>query len=351
MANVTINTNITGVDDDQSSTLSASLDGVPNSVSTIITSRKFTPKTNYKFVAIPHVSFMKTSDPNRYNYSVIKGTDESYSFTVNYSRPLSSPPTADVIEFFAKAKANVAAVGDKIYGWNMKTTSVSPYGESRTLNITGDPGAKLKIAVTENPKIGPESNAVYIVDEFTAYIGIDGLYSTILNFPSTTLNTNYRILLTESVSSTFSGGLKQSPTTIYLEQWPLQQTKLQIIETGDTSWVLPSGGINSDYFYYSGKKGTKSTFTDFSFTCTHANDISADGVFTSADFTQVTGQDSTLSEETVDSTVQYRNLSYTIDNTGTQSVIISGQISVTHGFDAGGHTYITLNINDILNHA
>ena len=72
MADVTIKTNLSGVTDSASSTLAVSLDSlIPNTSNEIITSRTFTPNTNCSFTKPPHVSFVKTSEPNRYNYSVI----------------------------------------------------------------------------------------------------------------------------------------------------------------------------------------------------------------------------------------------------------------------------------------
>ena len=76
--------------------------------------------------------------------------------------------------------------------------------------------------------------------------------------------------------------------------------------------------------------------------------------FTSDKFTQVTGQGATASDMQTSSIVTYDNLKTEISGT---SVVISGQITVRHGYDhynettnVLGYTYITLNINDILNH-
>ena len=234
----------------------------------------------------------------------------------------------------------------------MSLIDVSPNGESRALSITGDPGAKLKVAVTENPRISPESYSVDIVKEFIATIDVNGGFKLIIDLPASTLATSYRVILTELISGTFVGGLIGSPITIHLNQWPLQQTKLEIIETSDTTWVLPAASVTNAFYYFSGKRGTTSHKQAFSFSCTHTADISADGTFTAADFTQVTGQSSTLTDTTLDSVVSYNELSYVIDNTvSPNTVVITGEITIVHGFDAGGHTYITLNINDILNHA
>ena len=87
MANVTINTSLTKVNDSHSGVTSVSLDGVPNTSATIIANRTFTPDSNSTFTKIPHVSFVKTSNPNSYSYSVVKNNNGSYSFTVNYLRP------------------------------------------------------------------------------------------------------------------------------------------------------------------------------------------------------------------------------------------------------------------------
>lgn len=363
MANVTIKTNITNTTDSASTNLTASLVGVPNTGSTIISNRTFAPKTNCKFTKIPHVSFEKTSNPNNYNYSVIKNANGSYSFTVNYFRPVATLPTTDIIEFFAVAKTNVAVSGKKIYDWSIQSSLIQPHGEKRKLRIIGDPTARLKISVTENPREGKESNAVIIVPEFVATIGSSGVYEITITFPSinnsTALNkpNTYRILLSENTSGTFIGKLIATPTVIYLQQWPLQQTKLQIIETGGTTWTLPSSGLGSDYYLYSSTYGSSSNDQDFSFSCIAAAgtpNITADGVFEAADFTQTTASNTLSATQfpTVVSNISYKNLSYTIDTTATpDTVVITGKLNITHGYDGNGHTYVTLNINDILNQA
>ena len=355
MASVTINTNLTQVTDSQSAVTSQSLDGVPNTSIAIVSERIFTPKTNCTFTKIPHVSFVKTSNPNRYHYSISKNYNGSYTISVFYLRPL-SPPTTDVIEFFAEAKTNATVLKNRIYGWNMITSEILPHGESRVLTITGDPGAQLKIAVTNNPLEAPIANETFLINEYVATIGQDGVYSKKIDFPLSTIATEYRVVLTKHNDNIFTGGLTNSPITIFLNQWPYQQTKLEIIETSDTTWGLPAASVNNAFYYYSGVRGSKTLEADFSFTCTHSADISVDGTFTADDFTQVTGQSATVTvgtgSVTQDSIVTYKNLTTTIDNTASpNSVVISGKITIDHGYDAGGHTYITLNINDILNHA
>jgi hypothetical protein len=355
MANVTINTNLTRVTDSQSTTTSISLDGVPNTSSTIITNRTFTANTNCTFTKVPQISFRKTNNPESYSYSVTKNTNGSYSFTVNYLRPTSTLPTTDIIEFFSSAKINAKPAVKSIYGWNIKTNPIRPDGENRTLKISGDPKATLKIKVTENPRIGFTANESVFIKEFIATIGSEGTYEKVIAFPKTTLATSYRIILNENIAGTFKNGVSNPPITIPIYKWPLQQVKLEIIETGDTSWVLPAASVTNAFYLYSGAFGTTSHQKEFSFTCTHTADISADGTFTPADFTRVTGQGSTLDagrHPLVDAEITYTDLSYTINNTvSPNTVTISGKLNIKHGYDAGGHTYITLNINDILNHA
>ena len=352
-----IQTNITNVSDSQAGT-AAYLDGIPDTGSTIITNRTFTPNTNCKFTKIPHVSFEKTDNPDNYSYSVIKNQNGSYSFTVNYFRPTTPLPTNDIIEFFAIAKTNADVSGLKVYSWNMDITNIKDHGEKRTLRIVGDAGAKLKIAVTQNPRDGLESLAKIVVEEYVATIGENGIYERIIKFPPMPTDskaTSYRVILSENTSGTFSAGLSQSPTTIFLNQWPLQVTRLQIIETDDTTWVLPSPGAGSDVFYYSARRGAKTVSASFSFTCTHSANISAGDTFKGLSFTQVTGQSNTLHPTffpEIPTKVIYKNLFYTIDNTvSPKTVTISGKVDIKHGYDGNGHTLITLNINDILNHA
>lgn len=352
MANVTINSTGSNVTDSQSSILLVSLDGVPNTVSTIITNRKITPKTNYKFTKQPHVSFVKTANPNRYSYSGVTNLDGSYSFTVKYHHALKQP-TSDVIEFFAEAKTNKTLVSRKAFGWNMVDKEVVPSGETRKLKLTGDPGARVRYKVTQVPLVLPVANSVDIHPESTVVIGDDGCYETFITFPSTTTLVNYRITLSPEANTAFGTGLVNS-STITLRQWPFHQTFLQIIETGDTTWVLPSSGVGSDHFIYSKVRGGTSHRQEFSFTCKHSGDISfknSSNIIVPANFIQtVTG--ASTSETTIESRVTYNELKYVIDNAvSPNTVIITGQITIAHGYDAGGRTNIKLNVNDILLHA
>ena len=352
MANVTINTALTSVTDNQPTVLSTSLDGVPGTVSTLISGRTFAPQSNYTFKNIPSVSFTKTNNPNNYSSTIVKNLDGSYSFTVKYLHQL-SPPTADIIEFFGVAVSNKKVVGDKVYSLNISEASIKPGGESRALSISGDPGARLKMQITQNPRLLPSTSIVDIFEESIVTIGLDGKHESAVIFPASTLVCDYKIILTEYTVGTFAGTIGLSPVIKTLTQNPLQQTKLEIIETGTSqSWVLPAASVNNAFFYYSKVLGATSFEEEFSFTCTHTADISTDQAFTSARFTQVTGQGSTLSDSAIASVVTYNGLSIVIDNDASpNTVVISGRITIQHGYDSGGHTLVQLNINDILNHA
>lgn len=350
MANVTIKSTGSNVIDNQSSTLSVSLDGVPNTVSTIITDRKITPTINYKFTKQPHVSFIKTSDPNRYSYSVVTNLDGSYSFTVKYHHSLTQP-TNDIIEFFAEAKTDKDLVSRKVFGWNMTDKEITPSGETRILKLTGDPGARVKYSVVKKTvESSPTSVTIHPLN--TVVIGDNGFYETAITFPSATQRFNYTITLLPEANTTFSTELTNS-SVIILRQWPFQKTKLQIIETNDTTWVLPTAGVNSDHFLYSKSRGSTSYREEFTFTCTHTGDITfknSSGVIVPANFTQaITGA---TVPNPIQSRVTYNELNYVIDNTASpNTVVITGQITIAHEYDAGGETLITLNVNDILLHA
>ena len=350
MANVTIKTNLTNVTDNASTTTSASLDGVPFTTSTIISSRTFTVNSNCTFTTEPHVDLSNTSIPTDYSITITEVAGTSKTFTIKYRHPL-KPPTTDVIIFSAIAKVDFKTTGSKIYQYQINEREIHSNGENRILTVYGDAKTSFSLDVTKNPRINPIGDATVIVGPLAYYIiGDDGKYETNIKFPKTTLLTDYRIKLSERISGSFTG--IPNPTTTTLTQYPLQQTKLEIIETSDTTWVLPAASVTNAFYYYSAKKGQTTYNNYFSFTCTHTGDISLDGTFTSADFTQVTGQSSTLTDTAIDSEVEYSDLSITINNdVSPNTVRIEGYLKIKHGYDSGGHTYITLNINDILNHA
>ena len=79
--------------------------------------------------------------------------------------------------------------------------------------------------------------------------------------------------------------------------------------------------------------------------------------FTSDSFTQartgttVTNPKSLDNYPEIDSLIEYTDLTTTIDNNASPNeVLIRGIIQITPGYDIGGRTEVTLNINDILNH-
>jgi hypothetical protein len=349
MANVTINTNLTNVTDSQSAT-SASLDGVPFTVGTIISSRIFTVSSNCTFTTEPYVDLSKTSDPTR--YTVVDESvgpshhEEKKTFTVKYNRPL-SPPTTDIIQFFAVAKINEARAGKKIHSHKIDTSELHPSGEKRTLIVYGDPSTTLDVHVTSNPKIGPEGNATDIIKKYTATIGSDGKYETSISFPKTTLLTNYRVKLSERLSGSFSG--ITNPTTITLTQYPNQQVKLSVIDSA-LSTELPANTVTNRFYYYGGKKGSTTYRNYFSFIVSKSADLALKGTLTSADFTQTTG--STLGDTAIDSIIDYSNLSITINNAVSPNTArVEGYLKINHGYDSGGLTAIVLDINDILEDA
>ena len=348
MANVTITTDLTNVTDSASTTTSVSLDGTPFTNVTIISSRTFTVKTGYTFVKEPQVDLSEVSDPNRYVVETTSVPNVSTTFTIVYTRPL-IPSETDVIRFFATAKLNKSRVNNRINSYQIKNTELHPNGERRMLSVFGTPKTTLDIHVTQNPKIGPEGNAVDIVKSFIATIDSDGKYETMIGFPKSTLLTDYRVKLSERLSNSFSG--ITNPTTATLTQYPLQQTKL-LVSDGGLSTTLPADSVTNRYYYYSAPKGVTTYNNYFSFTVTKASDLAVKGTFDSDDFTKVTATSSTLSDMSIDSDVEYSGLSITIDNTvSPNSARIEGYLKIVHGYDSGGHTLITLDVNNILQNA
>ena len=348
MADVTIQTNLTNVTDSDSSTTSVSLDGVPFTIGTIISSRTFTVQSNYGFTTEPYIDLSQTSDPTRYTVTTTEVIGTSKTFTIKYNRPL-SPPDDDIIEFFAIAKLNKVRSGNSITRYQISDNELHPNGERRSLIVYGNPNSTLDIHVTHNPKIGPIGNATDILKSYIATISDDGRYETNIPFPKTTLLTNYRIKLSERLSGTFSGVI--NPTTVTLTQYPLQQTKILVSDSA-LGTTLPADSVNNRYYYYSSAKDTTTNNNYFSFTVTKASDLAVKGTFTSDDFTKTTASSSTVTDTSIDSEVEYSGLSITIDNTvSPNSARIEGYLKIKHGYDSGGHTLIALDVNNILQNA
>ena len=230
---------------------------------------------------------------------------------------------------------------------------IHPNGESRILTVYGDAKTPFSLDVTKNPKISPIGDATIIVGPERYYvIGDDGKYETTIKFPKTALLTDYRIKLSERISGSFTG--IPSPTTTTLTQYPLQQTKILVSDSA-LGTTLPADSVTNRYYYYSAKKGQSTYSNYFSFIVTKAADLAVKGTFTSADFTQTTGSSSTLTDTAIDSTIEYSNLSITIDNAARvgagedeRTARIEGYLKINHGYDSGGHTLIALDVNDIL---
>ena len=350
MANLTIKTNLTNVTDSASSTTSVSLDGTPFTTSTIITSRVFTVNTNHTFVTEPYIDLSGVSVPTDYIITTTEVVGTSKTFTIKYRHPL-KPPTTDVIEFFASAKPNPVRTSNKIYSYQIGESELHPNGEARTLTVVGNPNSSFSLDVTNNPRINPIGDATTIVGPLAYYvIGSDGRYQTTIKFPKTTLLTDYRVKLSERISGSFNG--ITSPSTTTLTQYPLQQTKL-LVADGGLSTTLPADSVNNRYYYYSAKKGQTTYSNYFSFTVTKGVNLAVKGTFTSADFTQATGTSSTLSDTAIDSVIEYSNLSINIDNSdgSTKKARIDGYLKIIHGYDSGGHTLVTLDVNNILQNA
>ena len=287
MASLTIKTNLLNVTDSQSSTTSVSLDGAPFSTSDIITSRTFTSKANTSFTVKPYIDFSNVSDKNA--YKVTKTVTSTYTtFTIQYARPL-SPPTTDIITFYAKAKLTNTIAGANITAVNIKSDLIPSTGQNRLLTIYGDPGAKFILDVKTKPKISPAALGVTMIPNgpITATINSNGIYTKGIKFPSTTELTDYSITVSETSYSNFKNGLI-SPHVITLTQYPIQQVQLLVSDGGSVSSSIASdsGSGSTTTIYFAGEYGSQ---TSSSFKCTvtkNSDDLYAgqtdttDGAFT-----------------------------------------------------------------------
>ena len=348
MANLTIKTKLTNVTDNASTTTSVSLDGIPLTVDTIISSRTFTAGTNYTFTQTPYVDLSETQDPKAYIVTTTEVVGTSKTFTIKYNRPL-SPPTTDIITFFATAKLDKSRVGNRIRNYQINSLELHPNGEKRKLTVYGDPNTTLDIHVTKNPKDGPIGNQTDILKSYIATITNNGKYEKEISFPKTSLLTDYKVKLSERLTNSFSS--ITNPTTITLTQYPLQQTKL-LVADGGLSTTLPADSVNNRFYYYSNIKGGTTYNNYFSFTVTKAANLATKDEFTTSSFTQATATSSTLTDTAIDSVIEYSNLSITINNSvSPKTARIEGFLKITHGYDSGGHTLITLDVNNILQNA
>tara|TARA_R110002012_G_scaffold202163_1_gene371181 strand:+ start:4721 stop:5770 length:1050 start_codon:yes stop_codon:yes gene_type:complete len=346
MADIIIKTNLTNVTDGASSTTSASLDGVPFTTSTIINSRTFTVDANHTFSVEPFIDLSGVSTPSDYSVTTTKVANTSKTFTVKYHHPL-KPPTTDIIQFFATAKLNPVRPSDKIYSYVIDEKEIHPNGESRLLTVTGNPNSSISVDVTKNPKINPIGDQTIMVGPLAYYvIGEDGRYQTNIKFPKTSLLTNYKVKLSERISGSFSG--INNPSIITLTQYPLQQTKL-LVADGGLGTTLPADSVTNRYYFYSAKKGQVTYGNNFSFTVTKLSGLLVKNDFTASSFTQATATSSTLTDTAIDSIIEYSNLSITINNTVSPNTArIEGNLKINHGYDSGGHTLVTLDVNNIL---
>lgn len=345
MARVNIKTYLTNITDGAASTTNVSLAGVPLETSTIISTRVFTKKTNTVYIVEPYVSFKRTSVPSDYTYT--RTHDASVgttTFTIKYRHPL-KPPAADIIEFFGEAKYKTTGATTKIYSYKINDREIHPNGESRVLTLYGSPYVAAKLHVTENPKIGPIANSKNIVAEETVFIDRDGKYETPIRFPRAALLKNYKIKLTEVNSGTFPSDMS-SPHTITLTQYPFTQVRLTISDSA-LGTTLPS----TTTYKYSGKKGI-ALYKKFKFKVSKSVDLAVKGTFTSGDFTQVDGTSSTVSDTLINTLIEYSGLKITIDNTvSPNTAIIEGIARISLGYNSGGYTQVTLDVNNILQNA
>ena len=361
MARASIQTDLKNITDGASSTVSASLDGTPFTTSTIISSRVFTKASNTNYSTEPYVDFSGTSNPSDYTFTRTHDASAgTTTFTVKYRHPL-KPPKTDVIRFFGEAKTSIAASSNKIHSYKTDESLLSSTGGPRNLVIYGDPHVALTLDVLKTPKrySGSFGENVSLIDgESTVVIGPDGKYKTKINYPPTALLTDYQIKLTEYTSGSFGINLN-SPTTVTVTQYPECEVRLTLSDSA-LGTTLPS---TTTYKYFGEFNTTK--YVKFTYVVTKSADLAvkyAKG-FTALDLKKVDRTSASISDTTEiasnvfegeyrETRVDYKDLKITIDNDlSPNQAIIEGLLKIDFGYNSGGHTLITLNVNDILKNA
>lgn len=220
--------------------------------------------------------------------------------------------------------------------------SFSGISNPSTVTLTQYPLHQLKLELLETtftswtiPSVDFTSNPLY-------FSGPKGEFSTVPFSFIVTSGTNISTSVTDTVDGAFTG------TTMTLDtNYATKHTAVgdiisgTSIVSGTTITAVNVGGVNDRYTISQAPSAEVADGATITFTKPS---------FTPSSFTQVTGQSSTLTDTAIDSIIEYSGLKAEI-RSGLRSVEISGNLKIVHGYDSGGHTYLTLNINDILYYA
>ena len=359
MAQVIFETKLNNVNDTGGTVSSVGLTGfVPFSRNSIVSSRKFTPAANHSFSILPVVDFSKTSTPSRYSYTATNTTDSNGVVTavtvdIFYIAPLNNEDVIDIITFTGTAVHNPAVSTSEIYDFNYPEKIIVSQGTNRVLKVYGDAKARCNIDFSTYPLVNPIANGVSLISgPKIITIPENGVHEENIRIPKTTILTRYKLTITENTAGTFKNII--SPTEKVYTQYPIQHTRLTLSDSA-LGTTLPS---TTQLNFYHDYKDNNNNYDFFSFTVskTSFNFALKPTAFDGSLFGVTSGSSATYTTHTVEKTdIEFFDLKCEIDNDGvtdgvatTAYAVISGRIKIMSGYDAGGRTDVTLNINDLL---
>lgn len=201
-----------------------------------IFSRKFTADAGYLFLKAPSVDFSNTSNPKDYSYTVedtgsLKNGDlTARKFTIKYKYSKIEPEN-DKIIFNAEATETFVASTGKIYSYTVTSANqdledfnisdINFRGDARDLEIIGDPGATLTVAVSGG-----------ILSSGTVTIPDSGKYTTELVFPATAGTATYNLTFTQIASDSFSESITSGATAVAFVARGEIEVTIMLTETG-----------------------------------------------------------------------------------------------------------------------
>ena len=231
-----------------------------------IFSRKFTADAGCLFLKAPSVDFSNTSNPKDYSYTVedtgsLKNGDlTARKFTIKYKYSKIEPEN-DKIIFNAEATETFVASTGKIYSYTVTSadsdlesfdlSDINFRGDVRGLEIVGDPGATLTVAVSGG-----------ILSSGTVTIPTSGKYTTELIFPAATGTATYNLTLTQIAADSFPESITSGATAVaFVARGEIEAT-IMLTETG-SDFTLGSdksmtfiGAAGEEY-----KSGTRTSST------------------------------------------------------------------------------------------
>ncbi len=228
------------------------------------------------------------------------------------------------------------------------TASGTGVSESTVVSVTG------ASIVLSSAQTLPANAVLTFKGSFTATIGSDGLFSIPLNFPTTSTNLTYNVVLTQIASNSFVSPLS-SPTTLVVKQY-----KPTIITFAITNNSPPSSGsftLSANSFTSSGETNRNNSIlpsyepTEILFTA--STSVSGYSIILGAQefLTQIWSSSTAASGKYITLTggtsVAFSEFSIAIDNSQ-DTKVATVRCLATVLFHGSSDQTTNLNINDIL---